>query len=157
MDGNPWQVASLQDFLYLKCPECSFDTQEEEIFEDHALQNHKLSSVFFGEIFVKDENLNSEEDHKDPLKINGEIRDQSDITSSENLSLPIVPKLSNINEDLIDMKSGNGDAVIEVASSNDLTKNTNILKIFSYLNHQTQEKVVLLIWNFLVYIVLLKE
>ena len=62
MDGNPWQVASLQDFLYLKCPECTFDTQEEEIFEDHALQNHKLSFVFFGETLVSEENLNSEED-----------------------------------------------------------------------------------------------
>ena len=43
MDINPWQVASLQDFLYLKCPECVFETQDEEKFEDHALQNHKLS------------------------------------------------------------------------------------------------------------------
>ena len=103
MDGNPWQVASLQDFLYLKCPECTFDTQEEENFEKHALQNHKLSSVFFGEIFVKDEKLNSEEDHKDPLTINGEIRDQSRMTSSEFFSFaPIVPKLSNIKEELID-------------------------------------------------------
>jgi hypothetical protein len=103
MHGNPWQVASLQDFLYLKCPECTFDTQEEEVFEDHALQNHKLSFVFFGEIFVKDEKLNSKDDHKDPLTINGEIRDQSCVTSSENLSLaPIFPNISNIKEELID-------------------------------------------------------
>ena len=103
MIGNPWQVASLQDFLYLKCPECTFDTQEEEVFEDHALQNHKLSFVFFGEIFVKDEKLNSKDDHKDPLTINGEIRDQSCVTSSENLSLaPIFPNISNIKEELID-------------------------------------------------------
>ena len=123
MDGNPWQVASLQDFLYLKCPECTFDTQEEEIFEDHALQNHKLSFVFFGETLVSEENLNSEEDQKDPLTINGEIKDQRDITSSENLLLlPIVPKLSNINENLIDIKIDNREAVIEEASSNDLAK-----------------------------------
>ena len=57
MDGNPWQVASLQDFLYLKCPECTFDTQEDLSFQDHALENHPLSFVFFGETFVKEENF----------------------------------------------------------------------------------------------------
>ena len=96
MDGNPWQVDSLQDFLYLKCPECTFDTQEDLSFQDHALQNHPLSSVFFGKTFVKEENYNLDEDYsedyKDPLT-----------TSSENLALvPIFPKLSNIKEELID-------------------------------------------------------
>ena len=48
MDENPWQVDSLQDFLYLKCPECTFDAQEEESFEHHALENHPLSFALFG-------------------------------------------------------------------------------------------------------------
>ena len=103
MDINPWQVASLQDFSYLKCPECVFETQDEEKFEDHALQNHKLSFVFFGETFVREENLNSEENDKDSLIINGKIKDQSCMTSSGFSSLsPIAPKISNIKEELID-------------------------------------------------------
>ena len=48
MDGNPWMVESLQDFSFLKCPECAFDTQEEDTFEDHATENHPLSFVLFG-------------------------------------------------------------------------------------------------------------
>ena len=104
MDGNPWQVDSLQDFLFLKCPECTFDTQEEENFENHASENHPLSFVFFGKTFMKEENVNLEEsyseDYKDPLTINGEIKNQSDITPSENLALaPIFSKLSNIKEE----------------------------------------------------------
>ena len=48
MDTNPWQVDSIQEFYFLKCPECSFDTKEEKYFHEHALQNHPLSIVFFG-------------------------------------------------------------------------------------------------------------
>ena len=25
---NPWEVNSVHEFLYLKCPECTFDTQK---------------------------------------------------------------------------------------------------------------------------------
>ena len=44
---NPWLVDSLQDFLFLKCPECTFDTKEEENFQEHAIERHPLSLVFF--------------------------------------------------------------------------------------------------------------
>ena len=97
MDGNPWQVESLQDFLYLKCPECTFDTQEDLSFQDHALQNHPLSSVFFGEILVKEENSNlgEDSDYKDPLTTFSEIP----------TLVPIFPKLSSVKEELIDNSS----------------------------------------------------
>ena len=45
---NPWQVDSIQAFSFLKCPECIFDTKEEELFQDHAIENHPLSFVLFG-------------------------------------------------------------------------------------------------------------
>ena len=44
---NPWYVSSIQDFYYLKCPECTFDTKKEIVFQEHALQSHPLSVVFF--------------------------------------------------------------------------------------------------------------
>ena len=44
---NPWQVDSVKVFSFLKCPECTFDSKEEEIFEDHAVENHPLSYVLF--------------------------------------------------------------------------------------------------------------
>ena len=45
---NPWEVHSIEAFLFLKCPECRFDTQEEEVFRDHAIENHSLSYILFG-------------------------------------------------------------------------------------------------------------
>ena len=48
MDDNPWLVESIQSFSVFKCPECIFDSKEEDNFHDHAIQNHPLSYVFFG-------------------------------------------------------------------------------------------------------------
>ena len=45
---NPWQVGSIQEFSCLKCPECFFDTKDENKFEDHAMANHPMSYVLFG-------------------------------------------------------------------------------------------------------------
>ena len=55
MTDNPWDVGSIQDFWFLKCPECIFDTKEEEIFQEHAVENHPLSFVFFGKADLKEE------------------------------------------------------------------------------------------------------
>jgi len=145
MDGNPWQVDSLQDFLYLKCPECTFDTQEDLSFQNHALENHPLSFVFFGQTFVKEENFEINEryieDYKDPLITNGEAQDHSNITSSEILSsLPIIPKLSNIKEDLIDIKSEFREAVTEEANYSDLIKKyKHIEEFFIFESSETKE------------------
>ena len=47
MSINPWQVNSIEEFYVLKCPECCFTHKEESNFQDHAIENHKLSLVFF--------------------------------------------------------------------------------------------------------------
>ena len=44
---NPWYVDSMQDFWFMKCPECIFETREEDIFQAHAIGNHPKSCVFF--------------------------------------------------------------------------------------------------------------
>ena len=51
---NPWMVNSVHDFWFLKCPECSFDSKEEESFQAHALEEHPLSFTLFGKT-VKEE------------------------------------------------------------------------------------------------------
>ena len=48
MTLNPWQVESIEAFYYLNCPECSFNSKDEIGFQDHAIENHPLSFVFFG-------------------------------------------------------------------------------------------------------------
>lgn len=47
MAKNPWNVNSIQDFRYLNCPECHFKVKNEQIFQNHAMKNHPLSSIFF--------------------------------------------------------------------------------------------------------------
>ena len=68
MDGNnPWLVESIDAFLFWKCPECKFDTQEEYFFQVHATENHPLSFVLFGKISKEDnfkESLMIEDDFK---------------------------------------------------------------------------------------------
>ena len=50
MGDNPWQVESIQDFVYLNCPECSFKTKEETHFHDHAVSNHPMCFVLFNQV-----------------------------------------------------------------------------------------------------------
>ena len=71
MKGNPWHVESIHAFYFLKCPECGFDTKEEKNFQTHAIQNHPMSSVLFGErvlakkIVILEQKLDPDEYEKD--------------------------------------------------------------------------------------------
>ena len=60
MDHNPWDVESIQAFSHLKCPECSFDTKEENLFENNATENHPRSIEFFGKVYNKRETYDLE-------------------------------------------------------------------------------------------------
>ena len=64
MTVNPWQVDSIQDFYFLKCPECLFDTQKEEFFQDHAIENHPLSFVLFGKKIKEEAYFDVEENEE---------------------------------------------------------------------------------------------
>jgi DNA-directed RNA polymerase subunit RPC12/RpoP len=45
---NPWYVDSIEAFACLKCPECVFNTKENRVFQNHAVEKHPLSHVLFG-------------------------------------------------------------------------------------------------------------
>ena len=47
MAGNPWQVESILAFYCLKCPECEFNSKEENNFIHHAKEYHPLSCDLF--------------------------------------------------------------------------------------------------------------
>ena len=51
---NPWKVNSIDAFSYLKCPEFEFDSKAESYFIRHAIKNHPLSHVFFGNDTIDD-------------------------------------------------------------------------------------------------------
>ena len=46
--NNPWNVASVQDFSFLNCPECTFKSKEEANFQEHAVATHPMCLVFYG-------------------------------------------------------------------------------------------------------------
>ena len=47
MSINPWEVDSIREFYFLKCPECDFTHKEENFFQNHAIDSHPLSIPFF--------------------------------------------------------------------------------------------------------------
>ena len=73
MEENPWQVDSVQAFSFLKCPECIFDTQEEDFFQVHATENHPLSFVLFGKTL-----------NDDDIDFDQEVKSENDFVTTEN-------------------------------------------------------------------------
>ena len=49
MAMNPWMVENIHVFSFLNCPECTFKTKFEDLFEKHAVGNHPLSCMLFKE------------------------------------------------------------------------------------------------------------
>ena len=68
MSTNPWRVDSIQEFYFLKCPECIFMHKEENYFQNHAINNHPLSVAFFGESVMKKEEIGDLEDFDELCK-----------------------------------------------------------------------------------------
>ena len=74
MEDNPWHVDSVQAFSFLKCPECTFDTQEEDFFQVHAIENHPLSFVLFGKT-----------QNEDNICFDQEVKSENDFVTTEDI------------------------------------------------------------------------
>ena len=74
MDINPWRVDSILEFSFLKCPECTFNTKEEDTFQYHATENHPLSFVLFGKTLNEDDN-----------NLDQEVKSENDFVTTEDL------------------------------------------------------------------------
>ena len=70
MSINPWIVDSIQEFYYLKCPECDFLNKEVSDFQDHAVDNHPLSVAFFGDSDMTIENIGIFDDCDEVNEVN---------------------------------------------------------------------------------------
>jgi len=104
MVTNPWDVESLQSFQFLKCPECTFDTKEENFFQMHAVDNHPLSFVFFGKTYkeveptkkkVKSETVKVKSKTVFLIEIDGKTLIKPQEKKSENLNKSSKVKESN--------------------------------------------------------------
>ena len=91
---NPWQVDSLHDFWFLKCPECIFDTREENHFQDHALENHPLSFVLFGKKCKEEENELYDANYEDGME-NYDDEIDNDTSNSINPDVKIEEEENN--------------------------------------------------------------
>jgi hypothetical protein len=67
MDSNPWQVDSIDEFYFLKCPECMFFSQEENDFKGHAIENHPMSNILFGNLDEEQKSNMDEYDIDTPM------------------------------------------------------------------------------------------
>ena len=104
MAENPWHVESILAFYYLKCPECEFNSKEENNFVHHAKEYHPLSNVLFGEENHSDPSFNfNEEFDTDQIKQEN-ISDLNDIdnfdkrNTAENIALSYGDVSMNENE-----------------------------------------------------------
>ena len=66
---NPWQVPTLEEFLYYFCPECEVKTKEKSQFFNHAIETHDQAKISL-------ENL---ENHS-KIEIKEEPLDKNDFT-----------------------------------------------------------------------------
>ena len=104
MAGNPWHVESILAFYCLKCPECEFNSKEENNFVHHAKEYHPLSNVLFGEENYSDTAFNFNEEIDTDLIKQENISDLNDIdnfddrNTAENLSLSYGDISMNENE-----------------------------------------------------------
>ena len=126
---NPWLVESVHSFLFLKCPECVFDTEyeNEAMFEHHALENHPWSNVLFSDV-INVSPITVENQVLDSIKIENHNNFEDSAIANENSILPNIseikaPSIFQYNEVLSVVKSEL--AEVEVNSTKDqLEQNT---------------------------------
>jgi hypothetical protein len=148
MAQNPWAVESLQAFYFLKCPECNFDTKEENLFENHATKNHSLSFVLFNKKSVN-EDFETIDIKEEPLthydtQISHNNKKSSTYNQispigciTEENSMLIVPELeSHVNEyELEDFERDIDNSEIENYSTEDATIGSNLI-VHELKNHK---------------------
>ena len=104
MAGNPWHVESILAFYYLKCPECEFNSKEENNFVHHAKEYHPLSNVLFGEenycdpAFDFNEEFDTDQIKQENISELNDIDNFDDKNTAENISLSYGDVSMNENE-----------------------------------------------------------
>ena len=61
---NPWEVSSVEDFLFYNCPECELKTKDSSVLVSHALEFHELARYTFSS--------NDHQHHHEPMLTNNE-------------------------------------------------------------------------------------
>ena len=86
IQDSSFNTSCIQAFYCLKCPECEYNTIDENYFEDHAIENHPLSFVLFNKQFEQKRNFKEEFDvvnvKEENFSYSDEMEDCSNFESS---------------------------------------------------------------------------
>ena len=87
MEGNPWAVGSLDDFLHYCCPECDNKSQTKELFINHALINHPQAKIAIPMIMQGEDDQAEEQQryNKDYDNVNVKEEPDPDYTLEDDL------------------------------------------------------------------------
>ena len=80
--SNPWAVGNLEEFLYFCCPECDERSQSEELFLEHALENHPKSQACLLPFTSSTELYEDDDSYYQDIPIKDEI-----VSDDENIDL----------------------------------------------------------------------
>ena len=61
---NPWNVDTLEKFLFFCCPECDLKDHSKENFVKHALNHHPLAHECLGNLIVESQLFEEEENNR---------------------------------------------------------------------------------------------
>jgi hypothetical protein len=124
MAQNPWAVDSIKSFYFLKCPECDFDTREENLFENHATENHPLSFVLFDKKYVE-EDFDTIDIKEEPLSHSDTQISYDDKKSSTHNQFPPLSSVTE-NNSLLDVPELKKEPADESYRDEKLSRNNEI-------------------------------
>ena len=150
---NPWDVSNASVFLTYCCPECDFKSGELLAFSQHAIINHVLSNILFGqtdlghieEIFSIESEAKLELVESDPLlNTNAECHEfDVDMLVNQEVNVELEPNEKKPRKELLNNDSlGNSfpEASVNLENlSDELEKNGKFLAKFKTLKYKKKK------------------
>ena len=138
----PWNVESLEDFLYYFCPECAERKHSRDDFLNHALSHHPLSNNYLIKFCVKKEQNDEyyytdiDENHLDIVHNDNKPTEPNPLTLNQN---DYDEQVGNIKEETINEDCCNGISLKNEDEYIDENIDENINET-SFIKQSVQEK-----------------
>ena len=100
MEFNPWNVSSIEQFLFYNCPECESKYSNREQFVGHAMVAHENARDILMTILRSENVKASNEDNLDP--------EGFDVNGNDNCMGIQIAKVESITDDLTEINSSSG-------------------------------------------------
>ena len=61
MENNPWDVTTVDEFLFYNCPECEVKAKDADTFMSHAIEKHELAKHYMSQYdLIQDKDIKIE-------------------------------------------------------------------------------------------------